>query len=108
MCPPNHILAAVTLHIAVLLCLYKVCDSSQVSLYNALITQCFRMPSPWENAERGRQGCKQDFSVVITHGANFLSLPPTVLFKEIFSYIYYVVCHLNITDTISGLFTIDA
>ena len=32
---------------------------------------------------RGKQGYEQDFPIVITHEANFLSMPLTVLFKEI-------------------------
>ena len=56
MCPPNFTLAAVTLGIPMPLFLYKVCDLSWVSWYNALLTQCFSMPSPWENTAFKRKG----------------------------------------------------
>ena len=111
MCPPNFTFAVVTLGIPMLLFLYKVCDRSWVSWNNALITQCFQMPGPWENTVFKRMGktrLRTRFSCCYNQCSQFFC-PCLWLFcsKKSCSF-NYVVCHLYIMDTISGLFTIDA
>ena len=71
-----------------------------LDIYNALITQSFRMPSPLENTvskTMGKQDCKQDFLIVITHTTDFLSMPVLVviiMWSTIFTFTDAICLHL--------------
>ena len=60
-----------------LLFLYKVSDRRWVSWYEALITRCFRMPSPWENTvfkRTGKTRLRTRFSHCYNPCSQFLSI----------------------------------
>ena len=52
-----------------------VCDRSWVSCWQLNLSGCLVHWKIQYPKQRGKQGCKQDFPVVITHTANFPSMP---------------------------------